>query len=166
MSTHADLPSAAGAEEVRPMRLSIVLLISNSDGTSRYESIESLPRDVRSDLVARFDTLRTIPKTRVRYYETLEKNPSRYIQRQSCVTHQVIMFLRQNRRGKQLPAQEYSHGGSFRHSADDRCVKDLVPCAHLANNVEGREYCIYFVPLPQNLREGKDWRELKFWVLN
>ncbi|KAI4959202.1 hypothetical protein J4E86_002924 [Alternaria arbusti] len=57
----------------------------------------------------------------------------------------------------------YSQGGGYREAADNRCMKVQEPCAYISEH-DG-QYIILIVPLPKVRRQGKDWKELGYWVL-
>jgi hypothetical protein len=67
------------------------------------------------------------------------------------------------RRGKPIEPQTFAEGGEFRFSADDACIRKGLPCTHIVE-LEGEGYALCFVPRPSAVKEGMDWRELRFWV--
>ena len=147
-------------EEREPADLPIYLRVRSEGGQTTLKDIDDLPVLVQAELKRRYKEMWSAFKGRREYYATITNNPGHYIRNPEkpwCIRNLVV-------RGSRRTDQSFSEGGSFRNTADDRCVRALEPCAHFASH--NGEYIIRMVPLPSTLREGKSWRDLGYWVLS
>jgi hypothetical protein len=79
--------------------------------------------------------------------------------------HACVVCCLLEKPGKNTARYMYiRHGGELMQTADDRCIKYGAPCGYIHKH--GPKYYLTFVPLPAQLREGKKWRDLGFWVRN
>lgn len=140
----------------RPIDFPIYLRVPKESGSVTLEDIDSLPVTARAELKQRLKEMWSISKRRTHLYARCTLKPARYTERDLCIRNIVL-------RGGSTAAQMYSNGGGFKETADDRCVKSRQPCPHFAN-YEGK-YIIFLVPLPEALRQGKNWTEIDYWVL-
>ena len=146
-------------EEREPADLPIYLRVRSDGGQTILKDIDDLPVLVQAELKRRYKEMWSAFKGRREYYATITNNPGLYTRNPEkpwCIRNLVVRGSR--------GIQSFSEGGSFRDTADDRCVRALEPCAHFASH--NGEYIIRMVPLPSTLREGKDWRDLGYWVLS
>jgi hypothetical protein len=158
-ATEIPLPSTA----LEPRNLPILLYVAYPGKPQHYYSIEQLPGTVYTELLRCFDDFRSKSATKQKSYRTLSTNCARYKEREYCVADQLAKVLQVKRDGKPTPHQKFSLGGVFSFSADDSCIRQGLPCTHIVD-IEGGGYALCFVPLPDAVADGVDWRELTFWV--
>jgi len=150
-------------QELDPRNLPIMLYVPEENRTHHYISIEQLPAKVHKELARRFDEFRLSTQTKIRCYRRLSKDPATYMDRPSCVCDQLTKNLLEVREGKPVQAQTFKEGGEFSFSADDKCIRERLPCTHIIEQDDG--YALCFVPLPNAVDDGVSWKDLWFWVV-
>jgi len=156
------MPSTAN--EDHPKNLPFVLYVPEQCGSTSHKSIDDLPTGVGLELERRFNATIRAYKSRVEAYRKLLRNPAKYAERPFCVCDQIFKNLKLTSRGKVLTSQSFGKGGRVGVSADDKCIKENLPCLHLICNEVGDGHVLCIVPLPEQLRGTKEWTDLKFWV--
>jgi len=144
--------------------LPLMLLVSDNNGNPQYKDIDQLPFTVQTELEKRFEKYRTTSDNKIKVFRRLINNPTTYIDRPYCVCDQLARGLIIKRGGEPIPNQKFELGGKLGARADDKCVKDNIPCTHLINHKGS--YALCFVPLPRSVRKGSSWNSLGHWVLN
>jgi hypothetical protein len=144
-------------------RLPIVFSLHGTNG-NEHQDIEKLPVQICTELQKRFKAFHNAKKYKREALLTLLRGPERYIVRPYCVTDQVLRGLAVKRKGKAIPSQNFFLGGELGHSADDKCIKESIPCTHIVEY--NGDFALCFVPLPNKRRGGMSWDDLGFWVLD
>ncbi|KAI4656020.1 hypothetical protein J4E93_000736 [Alternaria ventricosa] len=158
-----NLPSQLKPRPTRkPVDLPMYLQLRNERGKYVLKDFDDLPVLVQAELKRRYEEMCSATEYRRRYYGTCTLNPKHYTDsphRPFCIRN--ILVSGGIRAGR--TRQEFSQGGVFKKTADDRCINARQPCSHFAKYKE--EFIIRIVPLPRTLREGKTWTDLGYWVL-
>jgi hypothetical protein len=141
--------------------LPILLYVPDNEGSGYYADIDQLPIKVHIELKRRFDTLCNSSAHKSRCFRRLTNNCKTYIDRPWCICDQIVRGLSLKQYGRPTAAQKFTQGGKLRFRADDRCIENKIPCAHLIEHEGG--YAIFFVPLPKREKIA-NWMELGFWV--
>ncbi len=125
---------------------------------SIVKDMQSLPSNVRFVLENRFRAICWSNAGRIENFRALRENPRRYLRKDTC-----IWFYLTNNTNRAKRGGYYPNVGKPQINADDLCVKGKRPCAYVIDH-NGRP-SISFVSLPAQLRAGKNWCELEYWVL-
>lgn len=147
------------AADQPPLELPIFLHVPYGDGKFRYVSIDDIPMTVHAELLKRYTAFRIATLHKTRAHRVLSNDPATYIDKAFCVCDQITQGLKTVRT---LAVPTYTMGGQIKLRADDKCIRDRIPCAHLIKRDD--EYALCFVPLPMKAQESEKWKELGFWV--
>jgi len=152
------LPSPARHSKPLP----IVLHVPGNYNDVHYPEFDQLPLAVHSELKRRLEKHLTGSAHKTYAFQRLNKNPGFYEDRPYCIYDQIRHGLGSKEFGKPIKPQAFAHGGRLGLRADDRCIKDGVPCTHILK-LNG-EYVLCIVPLPKDAQKSVNWKELGFWV--
>ncbi|KAI4668823.1 uncharacterized protein J4E78_002651 [Alternaria triticimaculans] len=144
-----------------PRDLPMYLRVCNERGQHVLKDFDDLPVLVQAELKRRYEEMHSSTKDRRDYYAGCSLKPENYTDdpdKQFCIRNTIV-------RGSGKTRQVFSQGGHFKATADDRCINAGSPCAHFHRHELNRDYIIRLVPLPSTLRQGKNWRDLGYWVL-
>jgi hypothetical protein len=144
-------------------QFSVVLHVPGNHNNVRFPGIDQLPVIIHSELKRRLDKHLTGSAYKTYAFDRLSKNPGFYEDRPFCIYEQVRCGLRNKEFGKPVKPQAFTQGGRLGLRADDRCIQEGVPCAHI-KKLDG-EYVFCIVPLPKDAQKSVNWKELGFWVV-
>jgi hypothetical protein len=142
--------------------LSIVLHVPGNYNDVHLPSIEQLPIMVHAELKHRLDRHRTGSLSKAYAFQRLINNPGFYEDRPYCVCDQIMRGLRAKEHGRPVRPQTFEQGGRLRLRADDKCIRDGIPCVHILK--QDGAYALCIVPLPKGAQQSVSWKELGFWV--
>ncbi|KAF2127929.1 hypothetical protein P153DRAFT_397822 [Dothidotthia symphoricarpi CBS 119687] len=122
-----------------------------------HQPIESLPDDVRKQLLEQFRSSWTKPPKRQVVYARMTRNPATHVD--VCVLTNVITH------GKKLFQGDED-------SACDTCVGNSRTCVRIRKLASGEddsndsdnEYGLVFIPLPESARLASTWKEIGYWL--
>jgi len=140
----------------QPIDHPIYLHIRTESGDATVKDMDELPILVQTELKRRFNAMWSLNKSRTAKYAGCTFNPGKYLMKPRCIRNTVVC-------GGYNEHRMFNKGGEYRKSADNRCLTAHDPCAYFAKHKD--QHIILFVPLPEGHREGKDWKELGYWVL-
>ncbi|KAH7400825.1 hypothetical protein DE146DRAFT_735832 [Phaeosphaeria sp. MPI-PUGE-AT-0046c] len=120
--------------------------------------MNQLPLQVRNNLMNRFEIFCTGSRYKKEAYRALNNLVDKCFERPYCACSQIRYNLQHVRHGKPTPPQKFLLGGNLAVSADDKCIKDHVPCVHIIRYEDG--YALCFVPLPKPIRTSENFRVL------
>ncbi|KAI4698249.1 uncharacterized protein J4E84_001385 [Alternaria hordeiaustralica] len=151
----SEVGDTAIAEDIPP-DLHVYLRVPNSRGDPTLRDIYDLPQQVQAELEARFKAMWECEPSRTKTYRRFMEKPGHQVNKDVCLRNLVI-------RSSSAKGTMWAQGGKHKESACDKCIAKREACAHIdkVNN----EYIKVFVPLPRDLRKGKKWDELGYWVL-
>jgi hypothetical protein len=136
--------------------LPMVLCIPGDDGV-RYKSMDIVPLVLRSRIERGLREMTTSHRYRREIYKSIVRNPNTYVDKPYCLRDMII------KNGTlKAKAEEIGQNEENKHVADERCIRAREPCMYLAQNNGVPTLCV--VPLPEELRQGRKWREPKFWI--
>jgi hypothetical protein len=133
-----------------------VLCIPDKRGNTTWKPFAALPHQLKVQLQTRFDADYADSEGHKRDLRRILENQARYLQSGRCINNTVYQ-----KSGKEMPR---ATSDGKQHRACDYCVFKQRICAKLGHVNMDVEIAIY--PLPANLREGKTWKDLEFWVQN
>jgi hypothetical protein len=133
------------------MALPMVLCIPGDDGV-RYKNMDSVPLALRSALEQGFRKMTSSCLSRMNRYRWIARNPTSYSDKAHCVRNLLT----------QAKDKVIDQGEERKYIANERCINAKEPCMHLAQHKGVPTLCV--VPLPEELRQGRKWREPKFWI--
>ncbi|KAH4102337.1 hypothetical protein HBH68_044410 [Parastagonospora nodorum] len=142
---------------------SVVLHVPGNYKDVHFPGIDQLPVIVHSELKRRLDKHLIGSAYKTYAFDRLSKNPSFYEDRPFCIYEQVRCGLRNKEFGKPVKLQAFTQGGRLGLRADDKCIEEGIPCAHIKKLNGGYVFCI--VPLPKDAQKSVNWKELGFWVV-
>ncbi|KAH7400824.1 hypothetical protein DE146DRAFT_781622 [Phaeosphaeria sp. MPI-PUGE-AT-0046c] len=138
-------------------------LIWNNKGTPNYIKLNVLPSQIQKQLMLRLTTFlsKTPPNAIVPVLTA--RTAIKYSKNSFCIYGLLRGDKTKTKKGKLVHEQSFAKGGTKRRSADDICIADNVPCAHILKWNEG--YAIALVPLPEIARKTNDEKDLNYWVM-
>jgi len=142
--------------ERQPVDLPMYLHVPHESGQNMVKDLDELPIPVEAELKRRWRVMWSSKQFRRHRYATCTMNPARYMETRRCIRNTVACSGCDQ-------DKMYSQGGGYREAADNRCMKVQEPCAYISEH--NGQYIILIVPLPKVRRQGKDWKELGYWVL-
>ena len=136
--------------------LPMYLHVPTESGQNMVKDMGELPIWIEAELKRRWKVMWSSQPFRRHRYATCTIFPARYMETRRCIRNTVA--------GSGCDQDKmYSQGGGYREAADNRCMKVQEPCAYMSEH--NGQYIILIVPLPKVRRQGKDWKELGYWVL-
>ncbi|EAT84258.2 hypothetical protein SNOG_07982 [Parastagonospora nodorum SN15] len=150
-------------DQNKDAKLSVVLHVPGNYNDVHFPGIDQLPVIVHSELKRRLDKHLIGSAYKTYAFDRLSKNPSFYEDRPLCIYEQVRCGLRNKEFGKPVKLQAFTQGGRLGLRADDKCIEEGIPCAHI-KKLDG-EYVFCIVPLPKDAQKSVNWKELGFWVV-
>ncbi|KAH6123854.1 hypothetical protein HBI69_048670 [Parastagonospora nodorum] len=150
-------------DQNKDAKLSVVLHVPGNYNDVHFPGIDQLPVIVHSELKRRLDKHLIGSAYKTYAFDRLSKNPSFYEDRPFCIYEQVRCGLRNKEFGKPVKLQAFTQGGRLGLRADDKCIEEGIPCAHI-KKLDG-EYVFCIVPLPKDAQKSVNWKELGFWVV-